>query len=119
MHRSLCLFFLLCATLAAQSSGIQGLVTDPTDAPVPDAAVTITNVATGVVSTVRSNERGFYSAPFLAIGTYRISVEKQGFSKLSRDNLKLDVDQTARVDFTLKLGAVAETVEVTAAAALL
>jgi len=111
--------FAACAVLFGQNSGIQGVITDPTAAGVPDVAVTITNVATGVASTVRTNERGFYSAPFLPTGTYRIAAEKAGFSPVSRDNLKLDVDQTARVDFMLKLGTVAETVEVTAAAALL
>jgi hypothetical protein len=108
------------ATLAfAQSSGIQGVISDPSGAGVPDVAVTITNTATGVVTSVRSNETGFYSAPFLPLGTYRIGAEKTGFSQVSRDNLTLNVDQIARVDFTLKIGAVAETVEVTAAAALL
>ena len=110
---------ILSAAALAQNSGIQGVITDPTEASVPDVTVTITNVATGVVTTVQTNERGFYSAPFLPIGTYRIGVEKTGFSPVSRDNLKLNVDQVARVDFTLRIGAVAETVEVTAAAALL
>ena len=113
------LFGLAVAAAWAQNSGIQGVVTDPSAAPVPDVTVTITNVATGVVNTVHTNDHGFYSAPFLPTGTYRVTAEKQGFSAVSRDNLKLDVDQVARVDFSLKIGAVAETIEVTAAAALL
>lgn len=116
--RFICLTLLAILALA-QNSGIQGLVLDPTGAAVPDASVTITNVDTGVTTTVRTNERGFYTAPLLPQGTYRISVEKTGFSSVSRDNLKLDVNQTLRADFELKVGTVAETIEVSAAAALL
>ena len=115
----LCLLWLGSAPLAAQNSGIQGVVTDPSRAPVPDVSVTITNVATGVVTAVRTNVQGFYSAPFLPQGTYRIGASKTGFAPMTRENLNLDVGQVARVDFELKLGAVAETIEVTAAAALL
>ncbi len=112
---------LLFVTLAcwAQNSGIQGVITDQSGAAVPDVTVRIANVATGVATTVRSNDRGLYSAPFLQQGTYRIQAEKQGFSSVTRDNLKLDVEQTARLDIELKLGTVAEAVEVSAAAVLL
>jgi hypothetical protein len=115
----LCFLCISCVALWAQSSGIQGVITDPSAAPVPDVAVTVTNVATGVVNTVQTNERGFYSAPFLPNGAYRVAAEKAGFSPISRDNLVLNVDQIARVDFSLTIGTVAETVQVTAAAALL
>ena len=91
-----------CAVLSAQNSGIQGVISDPTGAAVPDVAVTITNAATGIVTTARTNESGFYSAPFLPTATYKVAAEKAGFSPVSLDNLKLDVDQTARVDFTLR-----------------
>lgn len=113
------LFPAVCAALLAQSSGIQGLVADPSGAPVPDATVTVRNLATGVSSEVRTNERGLYSAPFLPAGAYKVEAAKSGFAPVSRDNLNLDVNQTARVDFALKIGAVAETIEVSAAAALL
>jgi hypothetical protein len=119
MYRFLGLAAVLCASAMAQSSGIQGVVTDPTAAGVPDVTIKVTNVATGVVTAVNTNETGFYTAPFLPTGTYRITAEKAGFSTVSRDNLKLDVDQIARVDFSLRIGTVAETIEVTAAAALL
>lgn len=110
---------LLAVGLWAQSSGIQGLVTDPTGAPVPDAVVTITNTGTGVTTVVRTNERGLYAAPFLPPAFYNIRVEKEGFSPVTRERLKVDVDQLARADFDLKIGTVAETIEVTATAALL
>ena len=119
MRNSWVFLLLSSAALFSQSSGIQGVVSDPSAAPVPGVKVSVTNVDTGVAVTAATNEQGFYTAPFLPTGTYRITAEKAGFSPVSRDNLRLNVDQIARVDFSLKIGAVAETVEVTAAAALL
>ncbi len=102
-----------------QNSGIQGVVSDPAGAVVPEVSIAVTNMATGVANTAKTNERGFYSVPFLAPGGYRIEARKEGFAPVIRDHLMLDVDQIARVDFTLRIGVVAETIEVTAAAALL
>jgi hypothetical protein len=117
--RTLCLICLSTLSLVAQNSAIQGVIIDPSGAPVPDVAVSISNKATGVVSSAKTNQRGFYSVPLLPNGTYRVAAAKSGFSPISRDHLVLNVDQTARVDFSLTLGTVAEVVEVTAAAALL
>jgi len=119
MKKRVILLAALTAVAWAQNSAIQGVVTDPTGAAVPDAAITVTNVATGVANSARTNERGFYQVPFLGPGLYKVDATKTGFAPLTRENLRLEVDQAARVDFTLRLGAVAETVEVTAAAALL
>src|SRR4030095_166313 len=102
----------------AQDAAIQGVVTDPSGAHVPDVAITVTNIATGVVSAVKTNEQGFYSVPFLMPVRYKVEAIQAGFAPQTRE-LKVDVNQTARVDFTLRLGAVAESIEVTAAAALL
>ena len=102
----------------AQDAAIQGVVTDPSGAYVPDVAITVTNIATGVVSAVKTNEQGFYSVPFLMPVRYKVEAIQAGFAPQTRE-LKVDVNQTARVDFTLRLGAVAESIEVTAAAALL
>ncbi len=113
------LLFLLASGLAwAQNSGIQGVITDPSGAFVPEVTITVTNLATGVLNTTQSNAQGFYSVPFLVPATYKIEAVKPGFAPVTREQ-KLDVGQVARVDFTLKIGTVAEIVEVTAAAALL
>lgn len=119
MRRVWALAAWLAVTAWTQNSGIQGVVTDPSGAPVPQVAITITNLATGVAAAVKTNEQGFYTAPFLPPGPYRIEANPAGFARVSRENLILNVGQVARVDFELKLGAVAETIEVTAAAALL
>ena len=64
----------LAATGAAfgQNAGIQGVVTDPSGAYVPEVSITVTNVATGVANEVKTNEQGFYSVPFLAPATYKL-----------------------------------------------
>lgn len=103
----------------AQTSGIQGVITDSTGGVIPAADVTVTNVATGVEYEAQSNETGLYSVPFLSPGTYSVTARTEGFAPSTRENLKLDVQQIARVDFTLSVGTVAEVVEVSAAAALL
>ena len=108
----------VCASAVAQTSGIQGVAIDPSGAPVPDVAVTVTNVATGVVSHYRSNERGFYSAPFLPPGRYKVEASKTGFAPVNLE-VNVDVGQIVRADFNLKIGTVAESIEVTAAAAML
>jgi hypothetical protein len=113
------LLLLAASSVLAQNSGIQGVVTDPSGSPAPEVSITVTNVATGVVNSLKTNEQGFYTAPFLSTGTYKVEARKAGFAPATRENLHLDVNQIARVDFDLKLGTVAETIEVTAAAALL
>lgn len=115
------LLVLLAASTAAfgQNAGIQGNVTDPSGAYVPDVIIKVTNLATGVINEVKTNEQGFYSIPFLGSGNYKIEATQAGFAPQTRQELKLDVDQVARVDFTLRIGSVAESIEVTATAALL
>lgn len=116
----LLLLFVLSAPLWAQTYGeITGTILDPTGAVVAGATVTITNVATNAVRTTESNEAGVYRFPSLPPGQYTIRVERQGFKTVTRSNIELQVQQSARIDFELAVGAMAETIEVTAEAALL
>ena len=116
---ALALLFCLQAPLFSQVGGIRGEVADPSGAVIPDVNVTVTNVASGVVQKATTNESGIYVVPFLNPGTYRVEAAKQGFTTMTRDNLKLDVEQVAKVDFTLTVGTLTQTVDVSAAAALL
>src|ERR1051326_8351422 len=88
------------APAAAQVGSIRGVVTDPSGALIPGVTVTITNTASGVAQTVTTNDAGAYAAPFLNPGTYKVQAAKPGFNTVTRDALKLDVEQVARVDFT-------------------
>lgn len=86
---------------------------------VPAATVAITNLDTGLRREVITNEAGFYSVPSLPVGRYKLTATRAGFSVEQVLDLKLDVGQTARIDFTIKPGAQTESVSVTATAALL
>ena len=112
-------FLLAAASVLAQNATIQGLVTDESKAVIPNAQITVTNIATSVRTTTQSNSSGLYSVPFLTPGVYRVAASASGFAPVTQERLPLDVEQTARVDFTLKIGAVAEEVNVSAAAVLI
>lgn len=117
--RDLLVFLLLSSALAAQTGGINGIITDQTQAIIPAARVVITNVDTGLRREVETNVTGSYSAPLLPVGRYRIVASKEAFGSSARPDIKLDVEQIARVDFVLKPGQVLETVNVSATAEML
>jgi len=98
---------------------ITGLVTDPSGAAVTDAKVTLTNVGTAETKTQTTGSDGFYSFVNLIPGQYRIDVEKQGFKHVTRQNVVVEVNQSARIDATLAIGQVSESVEVTSETPLL
>ncbi|HXZ31585.1 MAG TPA: carboxypeptidase-like regulatory domain-containing protein [Terriglobales bacterium] len=98
---------------------ITGTVFDPTGAAVPDAQVTLTNVSTTERRTQPTNADGLYAFPNLAPGQYRIDVEKVGFKKTTRTLVVVEVQQTTRIDVSLTVGQVSESVEVTSETPLL
>src|SRR5216117_316190 len=100
----------------AQSAQITGRVTDPSGAVVPGVEIAVTNVRTGVQKTTVTNGAGIYVIPFLVPGTYAMKVEMAWFKSIARPATKLDVDQVARMDFALEVGAMTESVTVTEAA---
>ena len=78
--------------------------------------VTATNTATGIVTTVLSNESGTYQFASLQNGTYKVSAELSGFQTQTYNNVALGLSQQVRLNFTLQLGGVAQSVEVSVAA---
>jgi hypothetical protein len=108
------------ATASAQTFGdITGEVKDQSGAVVPSVPVTVTNTGTNVSRTTNTNDAGVYSFPSLVPGTYTVKVEAPGFQPIIRTNIELQVQQTARIDFSLMVGQATQTVEVAAAAQLL
>ena len=101
----------------AQVAGatLSGLITDPSGAGIPGATVSIKNVGTGEVREVPANGDGFYSAPNLLPGKYEVTVTAQGFTKLLQKAITLTVGEQQALNFSLKVGQVSQTVEVTAA----
>ncbi|HZO05767.1 MAG TPA: carboxypeptidase regulatory-like domain-containing protein [Solirubrobacterales bacterium] len=118
----LCLVLLAClgGRAPAQTHGeITGVITDASGATVPDVKVTVTNLATGAARLAQTNDAGVYSFPALFPGSYSLRVEKSGFRAIKQDGVELQVQQTARHDFTLEVGDVEQTVDVSGGATLL
>jgi hypothetical protein len=107
-------------TMQAQTTGaIRGIVTDASGAVVPSAAVTLTQERTGLKREVKSNQDGIYMAPALAVGTYTVAAEATGFKKKILTGIVLEVNQEARIDLSLEVGQVSESVTVAGTQALL
>lgn len=103
----------------AQTAQLTGRVVDASQAVIPGAAVTITNLDTGIERATTTNNDGYFTVPSLPRGNYKVTVAKTGFKSLARPSLNLDEGQVLRLDLTLELGEVKEAVEVTGAAPLL
>jgi len=93
-----------------------GTVTDKTGAPISGATVTATSQGTGAVRSTPTDDTGHYLIPLLPVGVYTVRVENKGFQTTESKDLKLQVDESREVDFTLALSSVSSTVEVSAAA---
>ena len=104
------------AAYGQSAATIQGTVTDPTGAVVQDARITLTNEANGFLRTTTSNSSGFYSAPDLEVGIYRIEVQATGFKTYQQNNITLNVASVVRIDTNLQVGAVGQSVTVEASA---
>src|SRR5580692_1149905 len=113
------LLFSSSGIMLAQTGGeITGEVTDPSGAIVTAVAVTATNTGTNVARSTVTNSAGLYSFPDLTPGKYQVKVSSRGF-ETAIVNLELQVQQTARIDFTLSVGQATETIEVSATGVLL
>src|SRR5579871_6587162 len=99
------------AALLAQSS-IQGLVTDPSGAAVPDAHIVAVQDGTGVTRRVRSDADGRYIMPGLPVGAYTIRCDKEGFQQVEIRDLQLPLNQTVEQRIQLKLSVAEASVDV-------
>ena len=95
------------------ASEIFGIVWDSTGSAVPHAQLTASNTGTGIQHRTESGEAGRYSIPFLKQGTYRLSVRSAGFMISSVPQITLGAGQQLRIDVTLLLAAVSESIHVT------
>lgn len=101
----------LCAF--AQTAQITGLVTDGTRSAIVGAELSVVNTDTGASRRTTTTETGNYTVPLLQPGMYRLTVQSEGFRSVSRENIRLEVDQVLRIDFALELGSISESVTVT------
>ncbi len=117
-----CLAFLsnAAAALAQTSSAtLTGTVRDSSGAVLPGVSITVTNTARNTSQSTISNETGNYVIPALNPGTYSVSAEITGFKKFLQEGIVLQVNQVARIDISLQVGQIADTVQVSASAPLL
>jgi hypothetical protein len=96
-----------------------GTVTDPQGSSVPNVKVVATNQGTKLEYSAQTSDSGVYTIPFLPAGSYILTVEASGFKKLVSNEIKLEVNQTARADLQLTVGGVNEVVNVSDVAAIL
>jgi hypothetical protein len=101
------------------TASITGQVTDPSGAAVGGAKVTATDTQRGTQYPAETNSDGRYTISNILVGTYNVKVENQGFQTATQSNITLQLNQVAKLDFSLQVGNVATTVEVSSAAPVL
>ncbi len=113
------LALLICATITAWSQlytgSIAGVVHDPSGAVVPNAKVTVTDVARGVSNTATTNNSGLYTVGNLSPSTYAVRIEAPGFTPFEQPNVVLEVNGAAHVNANLQVATAGQTVTVSSA----
>ncbi len=112
-------FLVTCNSASAQTATgrIMGTVSDAQGAAIAGAKVTVTNTGTNVRSDTVTNADGFYQVLNLPIGTYTVTAEREGFSKVLTAAEPLDINQSLRIDVRMKVGSLVDVVKVEAQAA--
>lgn len=98
------------------TASITGTVVDAGGAVINGAMVTVTDVDRGTIYSARTNDGGLFTFARVPIGTYNVKVEAAGFETAVQSNITLVLNQTARLDFRMNVGAVTNTVQVTSEA---
>ena len=101
------------------SAGMTGRVTDPSGGAIANATVTAKDVDRGTEWPTKTNVDGIYAFPRLPVGNYDLRVEVSGFKTYVQPNIRLEVNQRARADVQMQIGAVTESVSVSSDATVL
>jgi hypothetical protein len=109
--------FALALASASITGSISGVVTDKSGAVVSGASVTATDTLTGVQATQKTDAKGFYNLPTLAVGTYNLEIKQLGFKTYLQTGLVIDANSALRVDASLAIGSINEKIEVSTEAA--
>lgn len=96
---------------------LEGRVSDPSGAVIPNARVSIANAATGLSASLQSSESGTFRFSYLPVGSYRLVVSMKGFSSYNASDIRIDVDRVVNLPITLALAGSKEMVEISAVAA--
>jgi len=119
-----CVFAAVAAVSVAKGQApratIEGDITDPSGAIVPDVAITILNTSTGVVTTTKTDSTGHFYVPYLNPGVlYRVTAEKQGFERVVAENVQTVVNEVTKIHLALPVGSLAQEVTVSGVALVL
>ncbi len=123
MLRNLILALIVCSILFstplfaqvnAVDAAANGYVQDPSKSAVVGAQVTITNVSTGISQQAVTDAKGYYRFPLVPVGAYTLTVTASGFQTITQQGIVLSVGEEARLDVSLAIGNVSQTVEVQA-----
>jgi Carboxypeptidase regulatory-like domain/TonB-dependent Receptor Plug Domain len=104
------------AMAQTNEASLSGIVFDSSGSVMPGVTVTLTSQSTNITRSTVSNETGAYQFPFVQPGTYNIEASLDGFKSLRREGLVLSAAQSARVNLTMEVGGLTETVSVDASA---
>ncbi len=124
LRRLVCLLMFVCVLLSGSralaqlstTAALTGTVTDASGAVIPGAVVTITNTGTGVVTKSQSNSDGSFVVPGLNVGSYSVTIAKEGFSTFSENGIELHPAITASINAKLNVGSANLSVTVAATA---
>ena len=116
---SLLALFAIPVVAQFETAEVLGTIHDPSGQVVARATVTLTNQGTGIQATATTDDNGNYDFFDVKIGLYTITVEATGFDKVSTQDVRVDVNARQRVDLTLQLGTVSQSVNVSDAASIL
>jgi hypothetical protein len=115
------LVLLACVSAAAQQTtgNVAGRVVDQQSAAVPGVTVTAKSPSTGFIRSEVTDVEGVYRLTALPVGVYEVTAELQGFATVSKKDVIVDVSTTVSIDFSLRVAALAETINVTGATPLI
>src|SRR5438132_4508438 len=111
-----CLFVSAVTFAQTSNATLGGTVADATGALIPGVSIMATNTGTGIVNTALTNDAGAYQFASLQTGTYTVTAELPGFQTQTRNGVALGVSQQVRLNFTLQVGTLAQSVDVSVAA---
>jgi hypothetical protein len=109
--------FALALASASITGSISGVVTDKSGAVISGATVVATDTLTGVQTTQKTDSKGFYNLPTLAVGTYNLEISQVGFKTYRQIGIVIDANSALRVDTSLAIGSISEKIEVNTEAA--
>ncbi|MEO8126411.1 MAG: TonB-dependent receptor [Bryobacteraceae bacterium] len=119
--RRLFLFLIVCVSLLAQADrgSVAGTILDASGGVVPGISLTLRNVGTNLTYSATSSDNGNYSFQNLPIGSYTLSAEVKGFQRQEVKGIEVQVNQQSKIDLTMRVGDVTQTVSVEASAPLI